>query len=308
MYELTPLNARAARWLELPLLASGSFSQVFDHGPCEVLKVTCCPATKELMALPSRPAGLPRLVRRLGAVAKDVDGLTYEGYILERLFSPDQWAKESVRARVLASNEANKRGARGPALCRSEEQDLARLMSLVGGLQPDPLDPVEAQFDFCLAMAGCTDGQLRDTFLALATQVRQHNWGMDLLTRGNVLLDAFGRIRFGDPVGEVPPARERDQSGPPPTLAWAVALLPLRQKGLKVDARWFAASSASAAEAEARTASCHSLGLQAQVLEDSTKAQTLLARPAVSLACFNLKGLADNLSKSAYAQALFGRA
>lgn len=305
MYELTPLNARAARWLELPLLASGSFSQVFDHGPCEVLKVTCCPATKELLALPSRPAGLPKLVRRLGPVAKDVDGLLYEGFVLERLFSPDHWAKESVRARVLASNEATKRGARGPALCRPEQQDLARLLDLVTRLQPDPLDPVEAQFDFCLAMAGCTDAQMRDTFLALATQVRRHDWGMDLLTRGNVLLDAFGRIRFGDPVGEVPPARERDQPERIAPPAWTAALLPLRQKGLQVEARWFASSSASVAEAEAKAEGCRSLGLEAQVLKDSMRVHALLARPVISQACFNLKGLADNLSKSAYAQALF---
>lgn len=305
MYELTPLNARAARWLELPLLASGSFSQVFDHGPCEVLKVTCCPATKELLALAVRPAGLPRLVRRLGPVAQDIDGLIYEGYILERLFSPDRWAQDSTRARVLVTSEAAKRGARSPVLCQPGQQDLARLLDLVRRLQPGPLDPAEAQAEFCLAMAGCADAELRETFLALAGQVQRYNWGMDLLSRGNVLLDAFGRIRFGDPVGEVPPASERAQSVRTPVSAWVLALMPLRQKGFQVESRWFAAAMADPEEAAARASACAALGLQARVLTDMAQVRDLLAHPSVDRPCFGLKCLVENLGKGAYAEALF---
>lgn len=96
------LNSPYADFQRLEILGNyldGGCSRVFSFhpevAPDKVLKLTSCPATRELLGRAVEldaafmPVGaLPRVERCLGVCTVDADGVEYTGYVMERLRRP----------------------------------------------------------------------------------------------------------------------------------------------------------------------------------------------------------------------------
>ncbi len=116
------LNSPFAEFERFQMLGNhldGGCSRVFSFhpevAPNKVLKLTSCPATRELLGRLNemdkwnRPAALPRVERCLGVCAVDADGIEYTGYVMERLRRPRtlyeltlvqdavQWVREAMQ-------------------------------------------------------------------------------------------------------------------------------------------------------------------------------------------------------------------
>lgn len=207
---LTRSKEGLARMLNLPNPKDGAYARVVPQDHATVLKATSCPATNllfsELLKLaksgPGTPQALPAVFKDHGLCMEDHDGVRYHVWEVERLFEPDdldamQLARVLGRARLTRAKPSNRtRTLRGAdSLLEPLRNAVAQEQSRV---PPQPTWDEHAQVAAALAVR--TEGALHDAFVFLETFVREHRIELDLLTRGNILVDMFGQPVFSDPV------------------------------------------------------------------------------------------------------------
>lgn len=232
----------------------GAFSRVYLLNDYLALKLTCCEATRTLFGhLQREPVfGLPKVHKALGKVATDADGITFHGYLLERLFR--QGEDNAQRNARLAGRTAGYVPVISPPSQSGEEK--AKLVSLFereharmwdGPRSPGTSDDL-AQADLFLRLAHFGPADYRAAFCLLAGLAREHGFMADL-SRENVMEDCFGRLVLADPIANrwstedetahLPHGHlEREASASRSSSEVYLSLRILRQRGETVFLRW----------------------------------------------------------------------
>lgn len=188
----------------------GSFARVVPLNTYTVLKATSCPATnllfQELLELhqagKSVPGALPAVFKDHGTCVVDIDNIHYRVWEVERLYRVQESAMQLARTaqgrKVLAGYKpayATRVSRLEAAMLEPLEKALKQEQSLLG---------TRTDWRACAQMASAlsvrTAGSLREAFLFLEDFVWRHKVELDLLTRGNLLLDMFGQPVLSDPV------------------------------------------------------------------------------------------------------------
>jgi len=207
---ITPKGKRLAPLLLSKTAKDGGFARVVVLSDTTVLKATSCQATNllfsELRAMEKAgqtvPSALPAAFRDHGECLMDSDRIRYRAWEIERLFEPnEQHLMQKARIRGQAQLEAVKSGY-GKTMARLIEPLLG---SLNQAIQREAARiPAGAgwkgSYQMASALAALTQGPLRDTFIFLEDFVQRHKVELDMLTRGNILLDMFGQPVLSDPV------------------------------------------------------------------------------------------------------------
>lgn len=199
-------------------LGDGAYSRVFAKSEYQALKVTCCKATitmmRELYELAQGkavPLHLPLIYECLGPVATDADGLTFHGFIIERLFEPEQYRDRLLARQAMRAAGIQDRGCRNITL--TVDESWQRFSSVresldqawdehyrferAGWSESATLAGYVASFnEVCLLDAG-------PTFTFLETFVVDTRYELDLNAKGNLLVSAYGLPILADPVAEI---------------------------------------------------------------------------------------------------------
>lgn len=243
-------------WQDREGVRDGGYARVAMLNSNEVLKLTCCEATNQLFTWllehqrEHPDLALPAVSERYGPVARDADGFEYTGWRIERLFAlDDDIGRRNARvhaARLFAATKPAYRHKQARRVSSSEYR------GLVSALEDEQTLWTEGSTDnaaLALAMALRTTGGLRKTFLLLRDFVTRSGTELDLLTQGNILLNAFGEPCLGDPV--CPLTEEPVEPSAPSSESLAViARLPVKVLGLTVHTAPFSSPELSPAEAE----------------------------------------------------------
>lgn len=196
--------------LESPLLREGAYSQVIPVSPTEVVKISRCPATAELLSSLLRlqkqnkphPQGLPLVLEAYGQVlpARQDEAPAY-AWRLERLFDEH----DVVGMAQARAHRSRQDWSRKPHLKQAVARTAWSLEDLKEALRYEReqcgFSGWKASHDMAMAMTTrLNDTGLRATFEFLATFVKIHRRELDVLTQGNLMLDRRGYPCFSDPV------------------------------------------------------------------------------------------------------------
>jgi hypothetical protein len=181
------------------VIGDEGFSRVICMNKTQVLKLTCCAATIELLnglkkpepALRRNPC-LPVVHASLGLCALDADGILYEGFVLKRL-----WPLGAFFARDRSPYWAKFRKARF--------QELADSITRVQQFElSNPLYGDQPLWQSCVRIAKSLSGysgqELNVGFEYLERFCNRHKAELDILTKGNILFDENCHAILADPV------------------------------------------------------------------------------------------------------------
>lgn len=306
---LMQLSATLKKYEELlclPEIGTGCFARVFEYDVITALKVTSCKVTQRLfdaaLANPKGwPEGLPQVKSGLGVVARDEEGIAYKGYLIERLFTAQEWLAEARRARVVTQGNVVRLNGRRMAASRSPEISQLRVVQMLAeSLQPDPdLAPATAQTAFALEMASQVEGPLRDGFLYLAEFMAKGGVAFDLTTPGNLRLDCFGRVKLCDPASYA-----GEQSDPAQDDHYVMCDVPTSVRGFQLKLNAMAVRVSGSANEEQLVRDLIHLGLRPKVAPLS-KVQAHLRRENLEAKIFEFPGAARLIQDDAYRQVLY---
>lgn len=317
---LRPKGAGVAKLLNGEEVFDGGFARVVVLDNYTVLKATSCAATNllftELRALAKTPnaypEALPAVMRDYGECVYDQDGIHYRGWEVERLFAPEQ-TQDMSRARTCGKGRLS---ATKPGYARRTRQgsepiheQLNAAISREQSILPAAGSDWRACADLASALAVCTDGPVREGFLFLEDFVRRHKLQLDLLTRGNLMLDMFGQPVLSDPVTEPIPMdfldRIHDEVEPQLTLVAEVPVSLEPELRTKLQYRsTFGLSEQALLDARQRL---KDLGIEAVALATDNPERLKLLRQAPRLdSIWCLPAVAKNLRVNAYEKAILG--
>jgi hypothetical protein len=221
------------------IIGEGAFAQVFELDSNTVLKLTACQATINLfdriIAKPVR--GIVKVLRGFGPVALDQDGITYYAYVVERLYSKEEWralpnVKRNVRKRKHVSRFYEQCGQRRRVsleekalsplhekrrIVRKGRQDFDAVVQRINlhvkkHLKFRAVDHRQKGHDLFWNMKRqVEDAGVIRALSALEDMMAHENAELDLLIDGNVLLTRDGEVTLSDPVTEM-----MDNTFPPP--------------------------------------------------------------------------------------------
>jgi hypothetical protein len=194
------------------LIGDGAYSRVLARNPYSVVKLTSCKTTKKLLdnlsKLPKSayPHGLPAVMETWGPAARDADGQTFHGFVVERLFSPADVAKR-LRAKRTGFDVVNKyrKVIDSKYLCVAAEMDYLR--DALAAARDRCLTGERETFEEHLDMANQLATMrlplsMEKTFAFLGRFIRTCKGELDLFTSGNILVDMCGAPVLADPVAE----------------------------------------------------------------------------------------------------------
>lgn len=270
-YALKPAAQHLENWLNGEQVFDGAYSRVVPLAPHSVLKATLCEPTNLLLKTlaKKRPTvrgsgslALPVVLESHGLAVRDDDGLDYTCWTLERLFSPDDY--DGMRhARVygresLARFKPSYRGR----YCHLHTDEVNKVQEQLTKQQArwGHENGWEACAHIALAMSLQSTGELKETFLFLQKFVTTHKVALDLLTRGNLLVNLFGEVTLSDPVCE------SDESLQPREICRAnqiclSAWVPAAMDGLNLSVMPMSTGPLSADMAAAKAAQMQHLGI-----------------------------------------------
>jgi hypothetical protein len=236
-------------------LGDGGYARVLALSPARVVKLTSCTATVALLdalALQTRAqrraSALPAVFRCYGPVAVDADGQTFHGYELERLFAPGQLAAMRT-ARACGDETPPER--RITFAARHATQTYRRFQQVRVRFEHQQTRYIRGKqpaWQECLALAGALASErdafgTEDAFGWLERFVDRHRVELDLLSRGNLLMSAWGTPVLADPVAVQ--AFETPERGTEPDIdaaassAFAVLIERVQAcHGFEVQVRW----------------------------------------------------------------------
>lgn len=304
--EIEIANQAKIDWRSLEKIGSGAFAHVFVLDCERVLKLTCCEATQALFAralqAPGRwPSGLPTIFECVGVEAIDADGLRYVGYVMERLYRPQEWSTESRRARALDAARRCKNGGTNPVMPMAQVEELQALVTLAQRYQPSPeLGGRAAQQEFALRMASATRDGLRAAFITLALFIAEYPACFDLQNVDNFLLDCQGNVRLADPV-----SIGCDEPGETGTCTYIMAKVPSRLSGFEVELQPCARPAYSDEEVDATLKALQRLGLKTQSTRDPRELARFLQAPLSSGSVFDFPQLKTRLCSGEFVKALY---
>lgn len=212
--------------------SEGGFSVVAPLNAFQVIKVTSCPATNELLAellcMTKVPWGLPVVFKSLGEVGRISGSDTpASGWVLERLFSGSS-PEDSLRwARATGASAVRSRRPPQPVFKRLRPSpSLPEEISLVFN-ESYHTEPARKCF---LGMASLVDEELQPAFTTLALlSATRPAWTADLGVPNNIMLDMFGGAVLADPVYNFHECQSRLAKG-----AALGILVPVRLRGGQV--------------------------------------------------------------------------
>lgn len=212
-YALKPAAQPMVNLLNSDEVFDGAYSRVVPFAPHAVLKATICEPTNRLLsalakrkptARGPRSLALPAVIESHGLAARDDDGLEYTCWTLERLFSP--YDHEGMRhARVCGRETLTRfKPSYQERYCHLHTEEVSKVQDKLAKQQAiwGHENGWEACAHIALAMSLQSTGELKDTFLFLQKFVTTHKVALDLLTRGNLLVNLFGEVTLSDPVCE----------------------------------------------------------------------------------------------------------
>lgn len=302
--KLHPVSPRFKELLDLRVIGQGCFALVLEYDATSVLKITSCEVTQRLLdsALSSPktwPKGLPAVYKRFGVMAEDEEGIQYKGYLIERLFTPEDWESGAVpRMRSVINSKSVRKTGRSADTCSTEPEIklLHRLLAAAERFQPCPDEaPAIAQKTFALKMAAETQGGLRQAFLYLAHFVKEGGVAFDLTRAENLRLDCFGRVKLCDPA-----SYSGAQAETPEITHFVLAEVPIALHGFQVTLRPAVRQYTSERQAEiARTELGH-LGVIVTVTKDPAEVSQFMARPDGQGTVFEWPRVAQRLANGDY--------
>lgn len=276
-YALRPAAQPLVDMLNAEEVYDGAYSRVVPFAPHAVLKATICEPTNLLLRTLARRKkfcrtqahlALPAVLDSHGVVARDDDGLDYTGWTLERLFEPGD--HEGMRHARVAGREALTRVKpmyRG-RYCQRISNQVDKLRDALSKHQKTwgHENGWEACAHIALSMSLQTEGDLKATFLFLQKFVTTHKVALDLLTRGNIMVNFFGELTLSDPVCE---HDETQQPAPACStkLVCLSAWVPASMDGLNISVLPMSTEPLSIEAVSARAAEMEHLGLQPVSME-----------------------------------------
>lgn len=268
-YELKPAGKPLVKLLNGDTVFDGAYSRVAPFGPHVVLKATMCEPTNLLLralhrrkSMDATSLALPGVLAYHGPLATDDDGLEYTGWTLERLFEPDDY--EGMRHARAVGREALTRVKPSYAqrFCHLRTEQISTVRERLLEFQKTwgHENGWEACAHIALSMSLHTEGDLKKTFLFLQKFVTTHKVALDLLTRGNLLVNLFGEVTLSDPVCE------SDESLQPREICRAnqiclSAWVPASMDGLNLSVMPMSTGPLSADTAKAKAAQMQHLGI-----------------------------------------------
>lgn len=271
----------------------GSFARVVPLNTYTVLKATSCPATnllfQELLNLHQSgkpvPAALPAVFKDHGICVADIENIRYRVWEVERLYRAQegemQLARTASGRKVLAQYKpayATRVSRLEAPVLESLEKALQQEQSLLG---------TRTDWRACAQMASAlavrTTGVLREAFVFLEDFVWRHKVELDLLTRGNLLLDMFGQPVLCDPVCDNFEVKE-EEGAPVETTPrqCLVALAPVAlERGFQVRLEYRSTFALGPQALELAEKAAHEAGLAPQILpwEDPRRLKLLRSAP-----------------------------
>jgi len=186
------------------ILGGGGFSQLRELDGDRVLKLTCCEATHRLFdALQGDTVAtrarrhLPQVFEAWGECATDPDKMLYRGYVLERLYTPEEL--ESKFSLSLGPT-----GARAADWLEQLQRRLLAEEAALGAAQEHYTRKGAPGWESALHIAkALTDDErveTRDAFGFLGAFCYKKKIDLDLRTAGNVLFGTDLRLVLADPV------------------------------------------------------------------------------------------------------------
>lgn len=207
-------KAKNKRWLETLLADSlameGTYARVIPLDMYRVVKLTTCPASNELFnelarlsRLGNAPGALPAVLEPLGICAVDSDGFEYQGWVIERLFHPDDLTGQQL-ARIYGAAPLSKAKPyyKSQAYHSINVTVINKLQARLreeSRLLRDSATAID-HAHVALEMAAATTGELKNAFALLAQLINRTCHGLDLLTAGNILTNMWGQPVLGDPI------------------------------------------------------------------------------------------------------------
>lgn len=298
-------------WENHDNVRDGGYARVALLDNNEVLKLTCCDATNRLFEWllkhqhEYQNLALPTISECYGQVAQDLDGFAYTGWRIERLFNLD----DTLGRRNARVHAAKRFFAAKPAyrLKQSRRVSPDEYHNLVAALQDEQTlwaESAASNADLAFSMALRTTGGLRKAFLLLRDFVTQSDAELDLLTQGNILLNAFGEPCLGDPV--CPLTEEPRSAGGKARRSLAViARLPVKVLGLCVQMAPFSSHEMSPERAEARLKSLAKLSVKAKTcLYGSAEHTSHLKEAPQEAPVWQYPSVVQRLQENAYLSAL----
>lgn len=291
----------------------GGFARVAPYTPATVLKATCCPATntlfhillqKQLTGIPV-PHSVPAVLQHLPTTLKDSQGFVYEVWEVERLYGQDFYQEAQVARATQKHRFSQIKPTYSKTLARTSFKSLDALNTALSNARAMCGDQAtwESSAEIALAMALQTTDALRDSFLFLREFVTCHQLGLDLLGRGNILLNMFGEPCIADPVqGEC-------ATGAPGAYvvegACLGVLLPVRVDGRILELRPFVTFPLDAEVFSSIETKLREVGLVSHAFTwNSASLDRFLSQAPVLQSVHSLPGAAKHLRQDAYMQIL----
>ena len=297
----------------------GAYARVVPMSANKVLKVTCCSATNSLFRALLRqqtPAALPAVLLSHGPVAKDANGLTYAGWEVERLFRPGDDPLLFRQARALGRIAL---GKYKPSYNETfvHEHDAEQHASLMAALEEEQSEHSDlSDWRVCeriaLNMMVRTRGDLRDAFGFLLKFVQDTHCSLDLLTRGNILLNMFGDPVLGDPVC---PMEDAPPTSVPPGMSLAeergssvLAYVPVKLKPqFQVQLSPFSSQCVPTQDAAGIVTRLKEIGITARTVPyGGVEHQAHLSQGDIYEQTFQYPAVAANLKANRYLDILYG--
>jgi hypothetical protein len=291
-----------------PEVTDGGFARVVILSDLEVLKATSCSATnllfEELHQLYKKnrpmPPALPAVTGHHGPSVKDVEGLVYRVWTVERLFSAEN-LPVMRRARLLAKKQLS--AVKPSYKTRFKDLDGNGLVHLKDALEQEQklcVSPGTWQgcAEIAMTMSMRSTGELRETFLFLHEFIVRNELELDLLTKGNILLNMFGSPNLSDPVCVPEPSMQMKGAMSGPCIA---AFIPVSVNGFSVDLAPETSLPLQAEELTALKGELTALGLEAMEMSWGSPAhRQFMAMPAQKRQIFSLPNARRHMDVDRY--------
>lgn len=311
--EFVQVGGKKSAWIDLlnqEEVYDGGYARVVPVNAGMVLKASCCPATKFLLDGLSRlnektPSALPCVTNRMGLVAKDRMGVSYSGWLVERLFQPDQKV-EQTKARALFRREFGRfKPQYLAATARLNTSDIGELQQIYALTQSKWGTELnwKASREIALQMSLCTTGSLREAFLYLLDLVKKHKVPLDLTTKGNIMVNMFGHPCLSDPVAESIPEYEKDVAGAGLCIG---ALVPVAVQGITVELKPFSTLALAESEQAKTSEALRRLGLTPSAFEWGSWAhQAFIAKESMRAPIWQYPQAARRIKQDLYMAAFY---
>lgn len=226
-------------------LGDGAYSRVLLLDDYRVIKLTSCTSTQRLLETLQQstrqkvPSGLPAVFEDWGLCATDADGIDFRGYVVERLYRPEDIASQLRGRRGLGHIESRRPTVpRRPFSQRGQELlDLTAAMAAVRDGMDSTEQPMPCHLLATTLGLQQLPAEMRTTLEYLADFIRTTDAQLDLFQAGNVLVDCLGNPILCDPVADDAGHPATDSARGAPSCA-LVGLVMTAIDGLVVHARW----------------------------------------------------------------------